>query len=748
MLRKLLVVQLVCCGIAWTLPPGASAYIYSDEYEIGYGTPSISSDSFVMGQQYHISIPWVALGGTPDRDFVARIELTDWYGTTKWSADVPFDPPTSSWKPDRFVLQRVVIDVPEEIPAGTRQAIDSPPIAEGAHYLMVSVVGPRKDDPGKQDYLILSSDRPQPFPPLGRRYTLGTVYVTSQPVCVERLDVKENSAFGPVRVEAKLRNYSEEPVEAVCRLRVATEAGTRVFDDFRHVTLKEGSQKVGFNWHADCAGQLTATCELVLDGSVRSRVAKEFGVAFPDGISVEVRRENKVVKRGKRFETPIQVRVDKGRIGDSALPFRVSVYCGKQRNGAAEGAVGVGASTKTVRVGAAPGFGYYRVRIELDTPHGTCTTERKLIATVADVEGTQILLNGEPFIVKGTNCHTFHSTSYEITDRTMKLLKEYGFNTVRGDRPPLWETELAVESNLCWLTLLQAFSVTNTDEVFSRFETKPLLGIRELTRQFVFSYRDGAGTVFWNECNEVTGEIEEMLLTQYPVFKRYDPYGRPVTYANLGTQNVWRGQDFMSVNYYFGFKQPPERMQPLLRRSIDVAKEHNLPLIFTEFNSWWGPVQESGVMALEGQWQFGLDNGMSGGTLYQTWDNNTRHPGLLGPGQDLKVRYVMGEALKRYFADAEVTATLRDGSVVVSVRNKRPFTLRRVQLHASANGIELPKTGIGPIRPHETVQVAIGLPEQVRNAERVALDGTLRFVTHFGLINKVDFTVFAKNGGG
>jgi len=326
----------------------------------------------------------------------------------------------------------------------------------------------------------------------------------------------------------------------------------------------------------------------------------------------------------------------------------------------------------------------------------------------------------------------------------MRLLKEHGFNTVRGDRPPLWQTELAVENNLCWLTLLQAFSVTNTDEVFSRFETKPLLGIRELTRQFVFSYRDGAGTVFWNSCNEVTGEIDEMLLTQYPVLKRYDPYGRPVTYANLGTQNVWRGQDFMSVNYYFGFKQSPERMQPALLRSINVAKEHNMPVIFTEFNSWWGPVQESGVMALDGQWQFGLENGMSGGILYQTWDNNTRHPGLLGPGQDLKVRYVMGEALKRYFADAQVTAVLHNDSIVVNVHNKRPFTLRRVRFEASANNVALPTVSLREIAPHAIARVSIGLPEQLSGVNRVTLDGVLRFVTHFGLSNEVDFTIFAE----
>jgi len=744
MFRRLLAAQLVCCGILFGLPLAAQAYIYSDEYEIGYGTPAFSSDSFVMGQEYELSIPWIALGGTPDRDFVARIELTDWYGTTKWATDVPFDPPTSAWKPGRFVLQHVTIKVPAEIPEAAKKAIDSPAIAEGEHHLMVSLVGPRKDDPVKQDYLIIATNRPQPFPPMGRRYPLGTVYVTSQNVCIERLAVRGAAAFEPLRIDAKLRNYDSEPVEAVCRLRVTTEAGTPVFDDFRRVMLHQGVRTLAFSWQADYAGKLTATCELLLDGSVRSLVTKRFTIAFPDNVTVQVHRENEVVKSTRDFQTPIHLQIDKGAMRSGHLPFRASVFCGEQQKGTATGTISRDVTTKKVRIGAEPAFGYYRVRVELGTPHGTCTTERKLVATVAAVRGRDILLNGEPFIVKGTNCHTFHSTSYEVTDRTMKLLKEHGFNTVRGDRPPLWQTELAVENGLCWLTLLQAFSVTNTDEVFARFETNPLLGIRELTRQFVLSYRDGAGTVFWNSCNEVTGEIDEMLLTQYPVLKRYDPYGRPVTYANLGTQNTWRGQDFMSVNYYFGFRQPPERMQPALLRSINVAKEHNMPVIFTEFNSWWGPVQESGVMALEGQWQFGLDNGMSGGTLYQTWDNNTRHPGLLGPGQDLKVRYVMGEALKRYFADAEVSATLNGNAIVVTVRNKRPFTLRHVRLEASANGTDLPKVGFGEIAPRAIVQASISLPEQIDHAERIVLDGVLQFETHFGLINELDFTVFAE----
>jgi len=744
MFRRLLAALLVCPAILFGLEFAAHAYIYSDEYQISYGTPAFSSDSFVMGQKYDLSIPWIALGGTPDRDFVARIELTDWYGTTKWATDVQFDPPTSTWKPGRFVLQRVTIDVPTEIPEGAREAIDTPAIAEGEHYVMVSLVGQRKDDPGKQDYLIIASNRPQLFPPMGRRYPLGTVYVTSQNVCIERLAVRNTVAFEPVRIDVKLRNYDNERVEAVCRLKVTTEAGTPVFDDFRRVTLQEGVQRLAFNWEADYAGELTATCELLLDRSVRSRVEKKFAVGFPDNIAVQVHRENEVVKNTSGFETPIHIQIDKGAMRSADLPFRASVFCGEQQKGAVTGTISRDVTAKSVRIGAQPAFGYYRVHIEIDTPRGTCITERKLIATVADVRDRQILLNGEPFIVKGTNCHTFHSTSYEITDRTMKLLKEHGFNTVRGDRPPLWQTELAVENGLCWLTLLQAFSVTNTDEVFSRFETKPLVGIRELTRQFVLSYREGAGTVFWNSCNEVTGEIDEMLLTQYPVFKRYDPYGRPVTYANLGTQNVWRGQDFMSVNYYFGFKQPPERIQPALLRSINVAKEHNMPVIFTEFNSWWGPVQESGVMALEGQWQFGLDNGMSGGTLYQTWDNNTRHPGLLGPGQDLKVRYVMAEALKRYFADAEVTAALNGNTIVVTVRNKRPFTLRHLQLEASANGTDLPRVSTAEIAPHASVRAAIDVPEQLDNAKRVVLEGVMHFETHFGLLNEIDFRAFAE----
>ena len=76
MTRRPLAATLLFCGTLFGLQLAAYAYIHSDEYQMSYGTPAFSSDSFVMGQKYDLSIPWIALGGTPDRDFVARIELT------------------------------------------------------------------------------------------------------------------------------------------------------------------------------------------------------------------------------------------------------------------------------------------------------------------------------------------------------------------------------------------------------------------------------------------------------------------------------------------------------------------------------------------------------------------------------------------------------------------------------------------------------------------------------------------------
>ena len=155
-----------------------------------------------------------------------------------------------------------------------------------------------------------------------------------------------------------------------------------------------------------------------------------------------------------------------------------------------------------------------------------------------------------------------------------------------------------------------------------------------------------------------------------------------------------------------------------------------MPVIYTEFNSWWGPVSESGVMAYRDMFQFGLDIGMAGGTLYKLTDVIDRHPGLVSPGSQLHIRTEMATAAKRYHADAELVLVSRTGrSCRIDVRNKRPFTLRNVSIRLAARGQELECKKADRIAPGASLPIDLTLPAEWKD-QPVFVQGKIEFVTH------------------
>jgi len=153
-------------------------------------------------------------------------------------------------------------------------------------------------------------------------------------------------------------------------------------------------------------------------------------------------------------------------------------------------------------------------------------------------------------------------------------------------------------------------------------------------------------------------------------------------------------------------------------------------VIYTEFNSWWGPVAKSGVMAMRGLFQYGLDLGMAGGTMYKLTDVAKTHPGIFSQDAWLIERREFAEAVKQYFADAELDVLQRSGRRVrIAVRNRRDYTLRSVTAVFVARGRELSASTFERIGPREQAIVDITLPEAWQD-ESVLVSATIRFVTH------------------
>lgn len=457
------------------------------------------------------------------------------------------------------------------------------------------------------------------------------------------------------------------------------------------------------------------------EGAARSlryamNALKEPGPLYDcDGVPRMLWRENAIV------DTPAGPRVRvRGRFGEEGARLRFAFYADGNLAGAGTGLEL--ASGILVR----PFLGEYTVVCSDEAFTAAKGVPARLLATVVEVRNGHILVNGEPFLVKGVNVHSLDAGSQERSRKMIRILKRLGFNTLRGDYPPLWQIEMAHEENMAW-SVLAPFSCASTDEIFATLDGPPMVAARAKSRDFVYKYREMPGVLLWNSCNEIVNETTDFLVSMYPVYEHYDPYGRPVHYANLYGQDRWQGQDVMAVNYYFAPGQTPADRQPLIRRSIKIAKAHGLPIIYTEYNSYHGPVPQKGVEAIYGLFEWGIENGMSGGFMYDKWMSD-RHPGVFN--QKLEVDPGMEAAFLDVFADARVSVDQRRGTTVgLRITNKRPFALRSLRIEAGDR--EWP---VADLAPQASMIVSLPVAE---DAARV--QGHLRFVSHHGFRSDVPF---------
>jgi len=434
-------------------------------------------------------------------------------------------------------------------------------------------------------------------------------------------------------------------------------------------------------------------------------------------VKVNLVKANHVEEKEGRFVVPVLVEAG-GRM------ISVKIF--------ADGRLaGEGKGNSPLTVEGTPWFGYYDVEVTL----GEYQYSERIIATVAETRGMDILVNGEPFLVKGVNVHGLDGASPEKSASMLRIMRNLGFNAWRGDYPPLWQVDMAYELNSIY-TVLGPFSVSSSGDIFARQAGPPLATARELSRLQVERYKNSAGVLLWNSCNEIGGENIDFLLTLEPVYKQYDPYRRPVHYANLFGQDLYQGQDAMGVNYYFTSSQTAKSRQPLIQRSIDLARSRNIPILYTEFNSYAGAVHSTGAEAMRDMFGWGIGQGMSGGFQYMK-GNSTSHPGVFDAG--FNTHKIYDEAIIETLADAEVTLVDIDrdkGQAILLVKNKRRFWLREVQLTLAASGIGLSPLVLEDIAPGSVQEVVIPLPRNI-SWPAVTLAGNLQFVTHFGFKSKI-----------
>ncbi|MCP4644433.1 MAG: hypothetical protein GY851_28580 [bacterium] len=694
---------------------------YTMDYLLAFGAPKLSAASAVMGRSIRVEVPWRVEGSQPDRDFTFQFVLESPLGNRiVASASGAPETPTSKWQPGREYTVAADLKVVPESPASSKKLIAEPVVLDETHRLLVTVT-----DPKSGGHLILKNAPGPQNHRMGDNFLVADVYVASMPVEVLSFAPAGGCVLEPREETASIANAGDTP-RALTAVFSATSPSGRLLHQEAHAVQVDAGKNVPvtFKWTPDMAGDVDLRLRVLHEKGLATQVERRVSVALPEGMdSVRVVRGNHVEQDGDRFHTPLTA------TATPAAPMKVTVRARDRIVGQGESESG------TVAVEAEPWFGYYDVCADF----GDFAYETRLVATVVETAGMDVVLNGEPFLVKGTNVHSLSKTSPAFTETMMRTMRELGFNTWRTDYPARWQVDLAYELNTAYAALAP-FSCTTTTIIYGRQDGPPLATARELSRVFIERYRDAAGLLFWNSGNEIRGDTADFLLSMYPLYRALDPYDRPVHYANLIGQEYWQGQDIMGMNWYFWKGRTAEGRQPDVLSSIAMAKAHDMPVFYNEFNSWHGAVQTSGVEAFEDMYVWGIEQGMVGGYQYQV-TNNDRHPGLMD--SDCNTHSIHNEAIIRAFADAEVSVKGVTGEeITLTVRNKRRFTLRNVALASDLSGIPLEPLVLGDLKPGDSAEVSVAIPLEAAGST-YSVSGNATFVTHFGFECKVPFDLLA-----
>jgi hypothetical protein len=716
---------------------------YSMQTRITFGTPRISAQSFVMGRRYIVEIPWTMEGDTPKSDYRFSVRLVSPLGNrTVASSNSGPAVPTSSWVPGVTYTQRCTLNVLAENPYGGAKRPSYAHVLDEYHRLLIGVTDPASGA------AIMLGNKPgsQRDVPGVQGFNAADVYVSMHPLEITGSNPGQ-SISGRERVDTVgVRNVGER--RTVTLLWSAITESERVIQQKAFtLDLNPGADVTRtIKWTPSAMGNVRIHSQIVDSGVVLTEAHHQVMLTPPKGLRPRVTRSNHVVTKGRgsgAYRTPITVSA--GRKARIKVAVRTATtrafgegsgaFITKREDMPAPVIAGkASARGDSVTVAATPWYGYYDVMAEIDG----FTFDRRLIATVITTRGTKILMNGEPFIMKGTNVHGLDGSSPERTASMMRVLRDLGFNTLRGDYPAFWMMDLAYEMNMGY-TLLGPFSCAATEGVFKRQSGGLLATSREISRQTVARYYESAGVLVWNSCNEIGGENADFLEGLYATYRNHDPYQRPVHYANLYGQDLHNGQDIMGVNYYFIRTESAKAKQPMISRSIEIARKHDMPVIYVEFNSYAGAIMSTGAEAMRDMFDWGVQNGMSGGVQYMAY-TSTSHPGLFDRGYN--TYKVHDDAIIKALADAHVTLAGRSGKTIkLKITNVRDCWLRDVQVRGVASGVRLSTTETSDIAPRTSRVVKVRASDA---KSPVLVEGVLEFVTHHGLRSRVPFKTLVK----
>lgn len=680
--------------------------------------------NLVMGGSYTLTVPWRLLSDPPSAPWTARLEITDDLRVVT-PIRVEAALPVEGWR-DGGAVTKLSFKISPEFPPGSSEPIHRPDVREGFHRLFLSLW----DEAGNAVWLDNpGADHAGNF---SHRYEVGRLYVTPLPIEASAPALVTGDLPHTYGLVARFQHRGEDPMNATVRVSFLSEGGFEAFDfPAKEVALSPG-QTTEVVWtprEARIAGSLTARIRIDLPEGFQVHAESRIKIGEPHA-GLRVEKMNRTIEREGRFFNRIRLTA-----GDEAPKetFHVRAYTDDRLIHAFDWDV---SESPVLDVDLEPSLGFHVLHIQQP---GLPAVERRLIASTWETRDGRLLLNGEPFYVKGVNCHGMIPQSPERTRLMMRVLKGMGFNMLRGDYPPPWQLDAAQEENLGWM-VLAPFSVTNTDVLKDRHTPHPMKRMREITRRFIPHYVGHPATWFWNNFNEVTGETDDMLSMFYPIYKSMDPVRRPIVYANLTGQDRANGQDVMGINYYYRPYTPIEELKVLIHGSQEFARKAGIPVIYCEFNNWFGPVYTEGARAVNEMFAAELSPEHPGGFFYQLREDGDRHPGVVFNDDTVWTNPTLERAFRNAFADLELSGEAQGGAVPIA--NKRPFTLRRMTYEVWSGPIRLAGGSLPDLPPNGAGEIPLpALDEEGGNGP---LSVKVRFETHHGLRCEVVGEVSAR----
>lgn len=225
---------------------------------------------------------------------------------------------------------------------------------------------------------------------------------------------------------------------------------------------------------------------------------------------------------------------------------------------------------------------------------------------VVSVKKQQLYVNGDPYFVRGVNS----SAGVEWdNDRTLsrkefvRLLRHYqqvGLNTLRIEGLEPWHLEEAFKHGMMIMPVTAAASTDLSMGIFGQLVEPDLRLAWDRQKNLSILLHETPNILMWNGGNEIhhtPGYADREILEKYiegiqEAFKMYDPYKRPVTFANLDTwAQGWfffQGQDVIGWNIY----NKPEIFAKQLPEVMEAAGGR--PIIFTEYGTLKGKPDREG----------------------------------------------------------------------------------------------------------------------------------------------------------